>query len=199
MTQQHTVIYIPGLGDTNIQNRQKMLKIWHYRHMEITTHTMNWQVDEPWQDKLDGLLNDIDTYTAAGKTVSLIGESAGASAAMQALQLRTTSLNAVILLCGKTQYPDRLGAHVRRKNPQLYESVSSSHAYIQKMPKSDKKKVLNMHPIIDPVVPVHETEINGVQNARLPSFGHAASIIFAMIFWNFRMVHFIRKDKRSAA
>ena len=194
MNIQHTVIYVPGLGDTNISNRKKLLGTWHYKNIELIAHTVNWQIDEPWTAKLNKLLDSIDQQLALGKSVSLIGESAGASAVVQALQHRTDSLTAVILLCGKSQYPDRIGHHLRRRNPRLYEAVSGSHTYIQTMSDTAKSKLLNFHPIADPVVPVQETKIPGVQDTRIPSFGHAVSIVFGMTIWSFKIVQFIREQ-----
>lgn len=192
MSKQHTVIYVPGLGDTNISNRKKILGLWHYKNIELIAHTVKWHIDEPWTAKLNGLLDSIDKQLALGKSVSLIGESAGASAVMQALQHRADSITAVILLCGKSQHPDRLGHQLRRINPRLYEAVSGSHTYIQTMSDSAKAKVLNLHPLVDPVVPVHETKIHGVKNIQMPSFGHAISIVFGMTIWSFKIVKFIR-------
>lgn len=194
MAQKHTVIYVPGLGDTNISGRKKLLATWHYRNVEIIAHSVSWQTDEPWNTKLQALLSKIDTYVSQGKAVSLIGESAGASAVMQALQQRSETLNAVILLCGKSQYPDRISPYLQRKNPALHTAATGSHNYAQSMTDAAKAKVLNLHPVADPVVPVWETKIPGVQNARMPSFGHAISIVFGMTVWSFKIVKFIRKQ-----
>lgn len=194
----HVILYVPGLGDTNISGRKKMLAVWHYRNIRIEAVPMNWQVDEPWQDKLSRLLARIDGLTTEGVRVSLIGESAGASAVMCALQRRAQHLNAVILLCGKSQYPDHISSHLRRRNPALHAAVSESQRYIQAMSDDAKRKLLNVHPIADPVVPVQETKIPGVQNTRIPSFGHATSIVFGMTVWSFRIVHFIRKRGKQS-
>lgn len=196
MKQKHTVIYVPGLGDTNISNRERMLGIWHYKAIEIIPHTVNWSIAEPWQVKLSGLVNKIDEQLARGNKVSLIGESAGASAVIQALEKREELLHIVILLCGKSQYPDRIGAGLKRKNPALYEAVTGSHAYIQSMSDKAKSKVLNFHPIADPVVPISETKIAGVRNIWIPSFGHAISIVFGMTIWSFKIVQCIRKQEK---
>lgn len=199
LAKKHIVIYVPGLGDTNISNRKKMLSTWHYKNTEIVAHTVNWQIDEPWSIKLERLLATIDSYVAKDLYVSLIGESAGASAVMQALQHRTQTLNAVILLCGKSQYPNRISPSLQRKNPALYQAVTGSHAYIQTMPKEAKAKILNIHPFADPVVPVPETMIPGVQNGRIPSFGHAPSIAFGMTIWSFKIVRFIKTQDRKSS
>lgn len=193
----HIVLYVPGLGDTNISGRQKLLATWRYKNVRIEACSMNWQVDEPLTHKLERLVARIDELQSSGQKVSLIGESAGASAVINALKLRPNMLNAVILLCGKSQHPDRIGIHLRHKNPRLYESVALSHEYIQTMPIEQKAKVLNLHPIADPVVPVWETKIVGVRNAKMPSFGHATSIVFGMTIWSFRIVQFIKKQGRN--
>ena len=153
---------------------------------------MNWTVDEPWHDKLNRLVSTIDRHVKAGKTLSLIGESAGASAVINALGIRSRSLRTVILLCGKTQYPDRVAAYRYRQNPTLRQALIASSQIINQLTNEQKEKLLNLHPILDPVVPVSETKISNVKNSVMPSIGHAMSIVFANTIWSWWIVRFIR-------
>ena len=153
---------------------------------------MNWTVDEPWHDKLNRLVSTIDRHVKAGKTLSLIGESAGASAVINALGIRSRSLRTVILLCGKTQYPDRVAAYRYRQNPALRQALIASSHIINQLTNEQKEKLLNLHPILDPVVPVSETKIPNVKNSVMPTFGHALSIVFANTIWSWWIVRFIR-------
>lgn len=191
-TTHHKILYIPGLGDHAPQTRKQLGLFWQYKYVDFEIFPMRWSGDEPWLTKRNRLLKQIDTYTDAGFTVSLIGESAGASAAMNALHERGESLRAVILLCGKSQYPTRVAARLYTKNPALRGALKDSHTIIQKLTTAEKHKILNIHPLVDEVVPIWETKIPGVKNTRIPAVGHAPSIILGATLCNFIIVRFIR-------
>lgn len=154
---------------------------------------MDWTVDTPWEEKLTRLIGKIDGHHAEGKHVALIGESAGASAVINAVYLRSEKLTAAILLCGKSQYPERVSPHLYRKNPALLDALTDSHKIIQKLTKEQKALLLNLHPLLDLTVPVWETKIPGVSNRVFPSILHAPSIVFAMTVWSWWIVRFIKK------
>lgn len=194
---QHTVLYIPGLGDKSVEARRLMLGLWRYKDISIEVFTSGWQTDESWQLKLKRLLAQIDQLHAEGKIVSLIGESAGASAVTQAFRLRSDTLNAVILLCGKSQYPETVNPRLFRQNPALEEAITGSSEVARSLSDSDRSKLLILSPIYDPVVPVHETRIPGVKSATMPIVGHATSIVFGMTLWSWRIVRFVRLRART--
>ena len=197
MIQHHSIIYVPGLGDTNLTSRQKLLNLWHFRNVSIEICSMKWSMDEPWHIKLDRLINRIDQLKAEGNVVSLIGESAGASAAMHALRNRHQVLHLVILLCGKSHYPERVSPRLYQRNPALKTSLVGADHIVQTLTESEGEKLLNLHPLFDPVVPVAETKISGVRDSTMPMIGHATSIVFANTLWSWRIVHFVRRHREA--
>ena len=197
MKNKHIVLYVPGLGDHRLKMRQRFLNLWHYKNVTTEIITMQWSIPEAWGAKLDSLTSKINSYHDLGYTVSLIGESAGASAVLQALNTRTESLNAVILLCGKSQYPDRVAQRLYQKNPALKDAMVGSHSAVSFLTEAQRKKVLNLHPLFDPVVPVHETKILGTKDSTMPIVGHILGIGFGMTIWSFKIVRFMRKQARN--
>jgi pimeloyl-ACP methyl ester carboxylesterase len=190
---QHAVIYVPGLGDKNLGGRRWLLELWRFRNTSVEICSMDWSVNQPWQTKLDKLLNRIDQLHASGRSVSLVGESAGASATVAAFARRPDTINGVVLLCGKSQYPERVAARRYEQNPALREALIESHRSVRELTEIQKRKILNLHPIYDPVVPVKETKIPGVRNAAMLTIGHATSIVFANTLWSWRIVRFLKK------
>jgi hypothetical protein len=195
MRTSHLFIYVPGLGDTNLDNRQKLLSLWRIRRIKVEICAMKWGVDEPWKKKLHVLLTLIDKRAGEGYVISLIGESAGASAAMQAFVQKENSLRSLILLCGKSQHPESMSKKLIARHPALESAVKESNKVIQKLSDPQKAKILNLHPLFDPVVPVKETKISGVKHSRMPIVGHATSIVFANIFWMWRIIRFAKRLK----
>lgn len=193
----HTVIYVSGLGDSNLAGRRQLLKTWRFSHFSIEICSMDWSVDESWQTKFARLTHRIDELHRQGKVVSLIGESAGASAVMLALRSRYEKLTAVILLCGKSQHPETVNPRLFKQNPAFKDAVVGSSKVAQSLTAKEKQKLLNLYPIYDPVVPVKETKIAGVKNSTMPIIGHAASIVFANTLWSWRIVRFIRLRART--
>ncbi len=155
---------------------------------------MDWTIKEPWEAKLGRLLARIDELVAEGKTVSLIGESAGASAVIVTLTKREAKLNRVILLCGKYQYPDKVAAYRYKLNPTFRAALTESHSLVPKLTKSQRGKLINLHPIYDPVVPVAETKIPKFKDNTMPIIGHATSIVFANTLWSWRIVRFVKSS-----
>jgi hypothetical protein len=189
----HAVIYVPGIGDHALNGRKNLLWAWRYKNIDIEVCRMYWTVDEPWEDKLARLVTLIDQRHAEGKLVTIIGESAGATAVINALFISTDKLHNAILLCGKSQYPERVGASIYRRNPAFKEALTDSHAIVQRLTKKQKAMLINMRPLFDQTVPVGETKIPGVRNIVIPSAFHAVSIVFAMTFWNWRIVRLMRR------
>jgi hypothetical protein len=193
LKQHNSIIYVPGLGDKNLRNRQKLLNLWHFRNVSIELCSMQWSVAEPWQDKLQRLLNRIEECNQAGSSVTLVGESAGASAVVNALK-KTDAIDAVVLLCGKSRYPNRVAQYRYKQNPRLQDALTDSDQIARSLSNEQKQKILNLHPLFDPVVPVPETRISGVKNSTMPIIGHATSIVFANTLWSWRIVRFARRQ-----
>ena len=180
-----------------LKGRTKLLKAWHFKDVEIEICRMYWTVNDPWEEKLARLIERIDECHAEGKLVSIIGESAGAAAVINAVYLRQHKLNAAILLCGKSQYPERVAPQLYHRNPAFRDALTDSQTIVGQLTKSQKKLLLNLHPIFDLTVPVWETKIAGVRNRTFPFIMHAVGIVFAMTVWNWWIVRYIKKQAKS--
>lgn len=191
---QIAIIYVPGLGDRRLTNRQRGLDLWHFRNVMTEICPMKWYKREPWADKLSRLTDLINQRRSEGKSVTLIGESAGASAVMSLMTTQPELVDGAILLCGKFMHPDRVADSLYRKNPAFQTAMRESANGAPELTEHVRKKILNLHPLVDPVVPVRETKVRGIQNAYMPVAGHAISIIFALTLWSWRMVAFARKQ-----
>jgi hypothetical protein len=174
-----------------------LLNTWHFRNVSIEICSMRWSIDESWDIKLRRLLKRINECNQQGMSITLVGESAGASAVINALS-QTGNIDGVVLLCGKSQFPDRVAQYRYKQNPALRQSLIDSDQAVSNLTGLQKQKILNFHPIFDPTVPVAETKIADVKNSIMPIVGHATSIVFANTLWSWRIVKFARLRARAS-
>ena len=191
----HHIIYLPGLGDDNFKDIQtNLLKIWSIYKVEVNYHYIGWSDKEAFQPKLDRILKEIDENVNLGKTVSLVGVSAGASAAINALALRQDNIASVVCVCGKLQNPQTV-SHVRyEQNPAFKQSMDLLPASYSKLNTKVLNNVLSLHPIKDSTVPVRDTYIENAHSKTMPTIGHGLSILYALTFGSYQIVKFIKKS-----
>ncbi len=188
MSKKIVIIYVPGIGDANLMGRQRAFKLWRYTNVSVQICPMDWGQDEPWSQKLDRLSELIRSLDSESTSITLVGESAGASAVTQALVANNDQVDGVVLLCGKSQYPELLGSSYTSRNPALKAAVTASASAIAQLTADQKARILNLHAAFDPIVPVKETKIPGVKNSTIPMIGHVTSIAFALLVWNWRII-----------
>src|ERR1019366_397352 len=111
------VIYIPGLGDNKAQGQKLVVKWWFIYGVSGRCHQMKWSDGEPFEPKLKRLIAEIDELNSKGYAVSLIGSSAGASAALNAFAERKNVLGGVAIICGKVQNIDTVRPEYFKRNP----------------------------------------------------------------------------------
>jgi hypothetical protein len=174
MVKKHIIIYIPGLGDSRVKGQRLALRTWTRFGVRTHLHQMNWADGEAFEPKLKRLVSEIDIYKKQGLTVSLIAASAGASAAVNAYVQRKDDLNGVIFVCGKLSGYFHPSYH--QTNPAFAQSMEMLPTSLAWLNDVDTAKMLSLHPIVDPTVPVAQTRIPGVRNHRMPVSGHAIGI-----------------------
>lgn len=197
MAKNHVILYVPGLGDDKLTAQRRALRLWRLHGVTHEICAVKWLNKEDWPTKLKLLVDRIDNHVNAGNTVSLVGISAGGSAVISAYGERADVLNAVVLVCGKTQYADGMGEKYTSKHPALYDAVVSSSKVISHLDDSEKKKILNMHPIADELVSVKETRIPGVKEYTMPIFTHFGGIGYAVTLGSFKIVQFVKSRSFS--
>lgn len=185
------VIYLPGLGD-NTAAQAKILKFWKILGLNIEVIPMNWSDTENFDNKLKRILQRIDQLTQDGSRVSLIGVSAGASAALNAYVAAPEKINKVLFICGKLKGAERVGQHYYTNNPAFKDSLFKAEAQINKLGRADKAKMLSAHPVYDNIVPIRDTKIPGVADKTMLSFGHIIGITLALTIYFPSLARFLR-------
>lgn len=180
MKSQHHIIYIPGIGDDRLGVQSLIVKFWRLYGVYGHCHPMPWAGRGAYGDKITLLLTEIDSYAAAGHRVSLVGASAGATAALNAYVVRRSTLRGVILVCAKLNHPETVSPRLLQKNPAFKLALAATQANLKSLSVADKQRFHLFYSVHDSYVPHRDSYIFGVPEDALPTRGHAFSILFCL-------------------
>ena len=189
MAQTHSVIIIPGLGD-NTDYIKLLSKSWMKYGLNIIPYSVGWADGEKYfKPKLDKLIRLIDKLVKAGEKISIVGTSAGGSAALNAFMERKDVIHKVINVCGRLRVGPESGLWsflLRTKSsPSFADSVRMCEANQKQLSKDDKKKIMTITPLFgDQLVPYSTIPIDGALNKKLFMGEHVLSIATAMTIYS---------------
>lgn len=167
--------------------RRRALKFWSIWGVKTVFVPMNWDSEKelkPKQVRLDGA---IQKAKQEGYKVSLIGESAGSTVAINTAAKYDLHL---ITVCGVNNPNMRIAPRTRQRAPALTRSlgqVSQSFATLN---------LLNVHTItalFDGVVSPENASIKGAHNHRFFSFGHGFTISLCLTLLSGYIVYLAKK------
>lgn len=182
---QHHLVIIPGLGD-DTKFLQFVTRNWQKKY-GIIPHVISFG----WKGKtalftarLENLYDIVQSLLQKGHTVSLLGTSAGGSAAIN-IYSKFPEISYVINVCGRLRkgidvYPSLEQA--TKHHPIFTESILACENTIDRLISTDKDKIL-MRPLYDEIVPVSTMTIAGVTNKRIIAVEHVASMFIAMTLY----------------
>ena len=185
------ILYIPGLGDKRARGQRLAVMLWRLWGVEAEVYRMYWADQETWASKYERLLRRIDALSAQGKTVGLVGSSAGASAVINAFEVRTASVAGCVLICGKVQYPHTIGERVRKEDPAFILSAEQCSAALGKLGTAERTRILSLYATSDHIVPERDSHIEGARNRRVLTSGHAFTIGTQLLFGAHNIFHFL--------
>jgi pimeloyl-ACP methyl ester carboxylesterase len=197
MDRPHYIVYLPGLGDDTFGPAQtKLLKLWKVYKLNAHYHYIGWADGEAFAPKLERILAAIDKH-AKGQTVSLVGTSAGASAALNAYAARKDVIHSVVCICGKLRNPQTIVPARFKQNPAFQDSLTLLPSSLATLTSADRKKILSIRPLKDNMVPPADTFIEGARTALVPTAGHGLSILYALTIGSRRVASFIKSASSS--
>lgn len=137
------VIVIPGLGN-NVKKHEWIMEGW--KKYGIIPHVFGtkWKTDENgFQQKLDQALRLIDSLTNKNAKISIIGNSAGSSFALNIFGERKQQINKVIINCGRVRdgdWPWFTFSQATKSSPSFKESVLRAQQLEKTFTNVDRKK-----------------------------------------------------------
>lgn len=175
-------LYIPGLGDAKVTWQQRAVKTWTIWGVEGELIQMNWADKQPWQPKLQKILDRIDQLASENKPVVLVGASAGASAVINAFAARKDKVAGCILIAAKVNRPDSVGQNYRSENPAFVTSINDCQASLASLTTEDRQRILSVYGLVDETVYKADSRVPGAKNRVVFSFGHAITIATQLLF-----------------
>jgi hypothetical protein len=193
------IIYITGLGDHKANGQKRAVKAWKRFGVESQVFQVKWGDREPWQPKFERLLNTIDEQVSHGKDVSLVGVSAGATAAINAFAARKDVVTSTVLLAGKINKPEAIGGSYRSQNPAFITSAHDAQDALASLDQHDRKRILSRYALADPIVPASHSRIPGAKNRFVPSIGHIPTIATQITLGARGHIKFAKKHAKARA
>jgi dienelactone hydrolase len=169
------VIYVPGLGDKKVSGQQKAVRTWRWWGVEPELFQMNWGDKEPWQPKFQRLLARIDELDTQGKSVALVGVSAGASAVINAYAART-QLVGVVCIAGKINRPEAIDKRYSLNHIAFVTSANDCEQALKTLQTADRRHILSRFALADERVTKADSRVPGARNRLSPTIGHVPTI-----------------------
>lgn len=192
------VIIIPGLGN-NVDLHIFALKSW--KKFGIIPHVFDvkWKTEENgFSKKFERALDLIDSLLDKNSKISIIGNSAGSSFALNLFGKRRKQISRVVINCGRVRdgdWPWFTFDQATGSSPSFKESVLMSQEIERTLTVNDRKKILTLRPLFDEVVPPSTVPIKGAQNKIFFSLEHSLSIALNMTLFKRQILDFILLDQ----
>lgn len=184
----HHLIYIPGLGDRYDGLRRMALSTWRLWGMSPELVPMQWYGGDSYQVCFNAILAAIKRAEAKGYKVTLVGESAGASIAIN-VAASQPNLHGLITLCGVTHPHATVSPLIRKKSPAFNESLS----YLEtSLPKLNLATTHCIRALFDFVVVRKYSLIEGAHHHAVWGVGHLLVISLCLSLYSGYIVRIAR-------
>lgn len=188
------VIIIPGLGN-GVTRHKWATSSW--KKFGIITHIFDtkWKTEEKgFSEKLKRALKLVDSLSNKNSRISVVGNSAGSSFALNLYGERKKQISRVIINCGRVRSGDwpwftfRQGTAL---SPSFKKSVLKAQELEKTLTADDRTKILTLRPLFDEVVPSFTVPIRGAKNKITFSLIHTLSIALNMTMFKKQIIDFI--------
>lgn len=196
MSPENHVIIIPGLGN------EVTFHTWasnSWKKFGIIPHVFDtrWKTEENgFSKKLERAITLVDSLLNKNVRISLVGNSAGSSFALNIFGQRKRQINKVVINCGRVRdgdWPWFTFNQATGSSPSFKESVLEAQELEKTLTSEDRIKILTLRPLFDEVVPPFTVPIRGAQNKITCSVEHSLSIAMNLTMFKRQILDFIIK------
>lgn len=190
----HKCLIIPGLGD-NKKTMKLLAYGWKKWGIFTYVHSVGWYDRGcSFDQKLEELVNLVDELND-GTPISVVGVSAGVSAALNIFAQRSEVIRTCVNICGPVRFGNRRlckPARMKEKSMLFAESVSMAEKNLDGLDEELRSRVLTIYPRFgDELIQRSSVKIEGAKNIEIPVPGHRTGAILAMTVWGRVILDFI--------
>lgn len=186
-------IYIPGLGDGYDGLRRAGLFTWRLWGVTTELVPMQWYGGGDLSARYDAVIAAIDRAQLDDRQVVVVGESAGASLAID-VAARRPDIYGLMTICGIASPRAEVSSVIREKSPAFNQSLNR---LAQALSELDLAKVCNVRAVVDSVVPKRSSTIAGAQQRVVWGFGHLATITLCLSLYGGLLIYFARRIRKE--
>lgn len=191
----HYLIYLPGLGDVPGTSQKRAVSWWRIFGVQSEFFPVGWADGESFAAKQQRLQIRIDTLAKDGYKVSLVGTSAGGGAVVNVFAGAHDKLHKVVTVCGTIGGAKLFNPVTYQKNPAFEQSMRMIDKSLASLTQEDKRRILALQPLFDPIVYPHLARVPGAHNRRILTLTHVFSIAHAITFGMPKIIRFIKRSK----
>jgi len=185
----HIALYIPGLGDHYDNGRSLALKGWQLWGVKARLLPIKWYNDGTYDAKLTLVRESVRAARQQGYKVSLIGESAGASLALNAAA-ELPEIHRIVLVAGVNSSKLPISPRYNTRAPAFVESAGRVSRSLEAI---DRSKIHTVRALWDPVVSPHFNDIQGAHEHVIFSSGHFTTIVLCLSVLSGFIAHIIKQ------
>jgi hypothetical protein len=188
------VIILPGLGD-HVDYVKWVTRNWNQWGLLPIIHSMDWRNHKKFETKLQKLLALVDEHSKDGAGISIVGLSAGGSAALNLFTLRSDVIKNAVNICGRLRQGNEASFKKRTKtSPAFAESVLCFEKQEQTLSEGQRKRIMTIRADFgDELVPADTATLEGAINISLPTIEHNLTIYLAMSIFSKILITFLKK------
>lgn len=196
---EHHIVYVPGLNDQHPINKRLTVvvpRFWGKHGFHGHVVSPHWEEGTSFTPKLEEIVDKVDTLLDQGHKVSLIGQSAGGSAVLNAFAERRQDIHGVVNVTGRVRegmqvYPSLDQA--TKNSPACRESILLFERINEPtLTDEERKKIMTIKPVWDERVPASTVGIEGAHNVTVPLIEHSITGSLLVTVFSKKILSFIR-------
>ena len=188
----HKIIYIPGLGDGYDPLRARALRLWESRDVAIELAPMQWYAGDAYERVFDGVHQLITQSQKDGYAVSLVGESAGGSMAIDIFAAHPT-VHRLVTIAGVNSPHAPVAQYIRDKAPAFDGALRALSTSLAALSDTERTRIINFTARADSTVSPKHSHIAGAKHRTVPMIGHLTTVAYCLTLGRKRIIHSITR------
>lgn len=186
------ILYIPGLGDGYDPIRKKALRAWSLFGVTAQLVPMVWYDGQSYEQKYQQASDIIVRLVDSGARVSLVGESAGGSMAIN-LFAAHPKVARLITVAGVTMPTTPVAQRTLRKSSAFAASRQQLRDSLLHIDEKRRHDIYTLSALNDNIVQPQHSVIPGSHARRIFSIGHLATITICLTVASGYIVYLAKK------